>query len=33
MELFGEDVINQDAIDNLSIAELTLLSKILERVK
>lgn len=33
MELFGEDVINQDAIDNLSIAELTILSKILERVK
>lgn len=33
MELFGEDVINQDAIDNLSIAELTLLSKILEKVK
>jgi hypothetical protein len=28
-----EDVIDQKAIDNLSIAELELLSKILEKVK
>lgn len=32
MNLF-EDVIDEKAIDNLSIAELVLLSKILEKVK